>query len=268
MTLSPFVAGGQGKAHKLDIARCDTGTAIDQFESCRVRQRLTHWKPSACHTPCSMKLRTVSTVLLWTSGFASPACASWIADQRTGCKVWDPHPLINEAVHWNGSCSNGLATGHGVPKWFKDGKPHSQYEGTYQNGRMTGHGTYTSTTSRYEGDWRDDKANGHGTMRSAKGALLVGEWKDGQLNGRGQAVSEKGDRYDGSWTMGRRSGHGVARWAEGASYDGEWADDRPNGMGIFITRDGKTYAGRWIDGCFRQGTDEFEVGRSPKECGF
>ena len=54
---------------------------------------------------------------------AQAAQEGWIADSKTGCKVWDPMPQQNETVSWSGSCKNGLAQGRGVLQWYADGKP-------------------------------------------------------------------------------------------------------------------------------------------------
>jgi hypothetical protein len=49
---------------------------------------------------------------LWLSH--SAACAQskqtgdFVADAKSGCKVWNPHPQPDETVNWSGGCVNGL----------------------------------------------------------------------------------------------------------------------------------------------------------------
>jgi hypothetical protein len=44
----------------------------------------------------------------------------WIADQKTSCKLWDPHPSPGQSIMWTGDCANGLAQGRGTLQWFND----------------------------------------------------------------------------------------------------------------------------------------------------
>lgn len=82
----------------------------------------------------------------------------WIADAKTGCKVWDPSPQPQESVRWSGSCENGLAAGEGILQWYQKGRPSDRYEGGYQGGKRNGHGVVTfGNGRRVEGDWRDDE---------------------------------------------------------------------------------------------------------------
>ena len=87
----------------------------------------------------------------------SPA-PRWLADPKTGCKVWDPAPEPKEAVHWSGPCKNGLADGRGTLQWTLNGKPSDSYEGEYRAGKRNGHGVVTFRGGeKIEGDWRDDE---------------------------------------------------------------------------------------------------------------
>jgi hypothetical protein len=83
---------------------------------------------------------------------------NWIADSKTGCKVWNPAPQARETIHWSGGCDAGLAQGKGTVQWFENGKPGDRYEGEYQAGKRNGHGIVTmSNGTRIEGDWRNDE---------------------------------------------------------------------------------------------------------------
>lgn len=83
---------------------------------------------------------------------------AWIADSKTGCKVWNPAPQARETIRWSGGCQGGYAQGKGILQWFENGKPGDRYEGDYQAGKRNGHGVVTmSNGTRIEGDWRDDQ---------------------------------------------------------------------------------------------------------------
>jgi len=124
----------------------------------------------------------------------------WMADARTGCKVWNPHPRPDEGVRWSGACKDGLAHGFGVVQWVRDytplerdegewregrqiGKaiqvwPTGRYEGEVVNGEPQGRGVLILPTLRYEGEFRNGKANGSGTMVKST-ETFEGSWKDG-----------------------------------------------------------------------------------------
>jgi hypothetical protein len=98
-------------------------------------------------------------------GLAMPAMAqsagkppAWIADSKTGCKVWNPAPQSHETIHWSGDCDSGFAQGKGTLQWYENGKPGDRYVGDYQGGKRNGHGVVTmGNGTRIEGDWRNDE---------------------------------------------------------------------------------------------------------------
>ena len=82
----------------------------------------------------------------------------WIADKKTGCKVWDPAPEPGEAVEWSGPCKNGLADVEGTLQWSQNGQPSDRYVGEYHGGKRNGHGTVTYRNGQtVNGEWRDDE---------------------------------------------------------------------------------------------------------------
>ena len=86
-------------------------------------------------------------------GHAQPR---WIADPRTGCKVWDPAPQPGESVHWSGPCKDGLADGQGTLEWMEHGKPGDRYTGAYKHGKRNGYGVLTFSNGKtVQGDWSD-----------------------------------------------------------------------------------------------------------------
>jgi len=38
----------------------------------------------------------------------------WIADAKSGCKVWRPFSVPNQSITWLGECKNGKANGKGT----------------------------------------------------------------------------------------------------------------------------------------------------------
>jgi len=84
--------------------------------------------------------------------------AGWIADSKTGCKVWNPAPQAHETIRWSGGCQGGYAQGKGTLEWFENGRPGDRYVGEYQGGKRNGHGVVTMRNgTRIEGDWRNDE---------------------------------------------------------------------------------------------------------------
>ena len=82
----------------------------------------------------------------------------WIADAKTGCKVWNPAPQARETIQWSGGCEGGYAQGKGRLQWYENGRPGDRYDGEYRAGKRNGHGTVTmSNGKRIEGDWRNDE---------------------------------------------------------------------------------------------------------------
>ena len=169
--------------------------------------------------------------------------AGWIADAKTGCRVWNSYPDANLTVTWTGACVRGIAQGKGVLRGFEDGKPIGVYEGEYRDGKRTGHGVIVwANGDRYEGDWRDDNANGHGVY-----------------------VSANGDRYEGDFRDDKRTGHGVIVWANGGRYEGDWKDNQANGVGRLTVSNG-TYNGVWTAGCFKDGNRRASIGVDLATC--
>ena len=111
---------------------------------------------------------------------APPKSPGWIADTRTGCRVWNANPGPGEEITWTGACQNNLAQGRGVLQWLRDGKPNSRYEGEYRDGKVNGRGIYSWISgSRFDGEFSDDKPNGPGTFTQVNGTLYTGAWNYG-----------------------------------------------------------------------------------------
>ena len=82
----------------------------------------------------------------------------WIADSKTGCKVWNPAPQAHETIRWSGGCKDGYAQGKGTLQWFENGRAGDRYDGDYGAGKRNGHGVVVQRNgTQIEGDWRDDE---------------------------------------------------------------------------------------------------------------
>jgi hypothetical protein len=159
---------------------------------------------------------TVGTlmIVLTPSAFAG----EWMADAKTGCKVWDAVPEPGETVTWSGPCENGYTSGTGTLTWFKNGKPSGGYVGERAAGKANGHGINVWLGGdRYEGGWKDDMPNGKGTYTWA--------------NNSG---------YQGGWDMAKKQGKAVYIWPNGDRFEGIYDKDLPV-SGLYIKADGRRY---------------------------
>jgi hypothetical protein len=99
----------------------------------------------------------------------------WIEDTVAHCWAANPNPEGGEVISWSGACENGTLNGPGTLTWSKDGRITGRDEGTFRDGRLTGHGRIISSDgTTYEGEFP-----GTGTLTLP----------DGQ-NVRAQAVRE------------------------------------------------------------------------------
>jgi hypothetical protein len=213
----------------------------------------------------------------------------WIADPRSGCRVWNQNPQ-QKAIAWSGACPDGVAQGRGVLQWYQAGRPGGRYDGEFRDGNENGRGVYTyASGDRYEGEWRDGNENGRGVYTYASGDRYEGEFRDRKVHGRGVYTYASGDRYEGEWRDGKRHGRGVYTYASGDRYEGEFRDGKvhgrgvytyangdryegefrdrkAHGLGILTTASDKTYNGIWRNGCFRDGDRQEFVGAGESTC--
>jgi hypothetical protein len=158
-------------------------------------------------------------MLIAAPAFAQSVHPGWVADARTGCRVWSATPQPNRPVAWLGECLNGLPPGPGVLQWLSDGHPRDHGGGQLQGGPTSG----------------------------PVAATLV-------ASGQGLATWVNGNRYSGEWRDGKKNGRGVQVDADGSRYDGQWRNDLPNGRGTLVLSDGDGYSGVWVNGCYRHGS--------------
>jgi hypothetical protein len=78
----------------------------------------------------------------------------WIEDTISHCWAANPHPEGGEIVSWSGACENGLLSGPGTLTWSQNGRITGRDEGTFKEGRLSGHGRIISAEGTiYEGDF-------------------------------------------------------------------------------------------------------------------
>jgi MORN repeat len=149
------------------------------------------------------------------AGFGVAANAGdWIADTKSGCKIWNPRPSPGETVGWAGACKDGFAEGKGVLDWIKGGKPYERDEGEWHGGRQRGQGTQSWPGGRYSGQLADGLPHGNGLLVTGE-AQYSGSFLNGVPNGEGTLINPSGT-YSGNWQTGcfndgkRRTAFGVS----------------------------------------------------------
>jgi hypothetical protein len=130
----------------------------------------------------------------------SSQAGDFVADPKSGCKVWNPHPQPNEAVSWSGACVNGLAQGAGNLQWLNNGKPYEKDQGEWSEGRQSGRGTQDWSLGRYDGELLNGEPNGRGVL-TLQSSRYEGEFFKGKPNGTGTVTSLSGV-YNGRWKDG------------------------------------------------------------------
>ena len=105
----------------------------------------------------------------------------WVADAKTGCKIWDSAPDPAETITWSGKCEDGMADGAGTLQFYIGEEAAARYVGDMRNGRADGQGVNLEPDgTRYEGNWRNNAANGPGVYTKA-GVRYEGTWFNGCL---------------------------------------------------------------------------------------
>src|SRR5665213_2250586 len=108
-------------------------------------------------------MAAVLAPVLAATAHAENSPTGWIADAKTGCKIWDAAPDPDEKITWSGACAAGMAEGTGTLQLYVGDAPGARYEGDMRNGRADGHGINTLPDgTRYEGAWRNNAAHGLG----------------------------------------------------------------------------------------------------------
>ena len=123
-----------------------------------------------------------------------------MADVKSGCKVWNPHPQPNETASWSGACVNGLAQGPGSLQWLNNNKPYEKDEGEWNEGRQSGQGTQNWSSGRYDGELVNGEPQGRGVL-TLPNSRYEGEFRNGKPNGSGTVTNLLGI-FSGNWKEG------------------------------------------------------------------
>lgn len=114
------------------------------------------------------------------------------------------------------------------------------YDGEYAGDRFAGRfsggrhdlGVYSfannanssGSSTTYEGRWRDGRRSGYGVYTWTSSQRYLGHWSSGSMSGHGVMELASGRRYEGEWSEGKRHGYGVEWDASGAPRRvGVWA---------------------------------------------
>jgi hypothetical protein len=119
-----------------------------------------------------------------TPGDEPPLPAVWMADPKTGCKVWNPHPNRGETLSWSGACKDGFAEGRGHVQWFRDGAPYERSDGQWRAGKQIGMGSQVWPRGRYDGGMKNSEAEGRGVL-ILNDVRYQGQFHDGLPDGEG-----------------------------------------------------------------------------------
>jgi hypothetical protein len=139
--------------------------------------------------------------LSWSVAFGqAPQTGDYVPDPDGGCKVFNPHPVAGETVHWSGGCVDGLAQGRGSLQWLHGGKLSERDDGDWNQGRQSGRGTQNWGSGHYEGELLNGEPNGHGVM-TLQSSRYEGEFRNGKPNGEGAVTNLQGV-FKGKWRDG------------------------------------------------------------------
>ena len=143
-------------------------------------------------------------------------------DPRTGCHVWKPLLVPNDAVMWSGPCVRGFAEGRGTAQWTVGGKNTLTYAGEFRAGLLQGPGKMTGAGGdRYEGGYRDGKREGRGVYIHDTGDRYDGEFKDNRRDGQGTLTRANGTRVEGIFIAGQPPANTAQEGAHEASGAGQ-----------------------------------------------
>jgi hypothetical protein len=151
--------------------------------------------------------------------------------------------LTTEKGIFKGLLLNSSPQGYGEMNYFSG----SQYKGDWNNGKMEGEGTFTTTTDTLIGEWKDGKLNGYGLCKTPS-FLFEGDLKDNKPEGMGYIFFTDSTFYSGGWANGKMNGYGDITLSNGDTYMGNWKDDQYHGGGRYTYHTGETYDGYWKEG--------------------
>jgi hypothetical protein len=120
---SPLTASvAKGGAHPVgaSAAPCRRRRTPEFSRRCQLR-----WKSIA------RRWAVFGALALWSPPGSLAFAGDWIADAKSGCKIWNPQPAPRETVVWNGPCKDGFGEGKGVLDWLRGGSSYERDDGKY-----------------------------------------------------------------------------------------------------------------------------------------
>jgi hypothetical protein len=131
---------------------------------------------------------------------AALRAGDWIADGKSGCKIWNPNPTLGESANWTGPCKDGFAEGEGVLDWLRGGSRFERDEGSWHAGRQIGAGTQTWPQGQYKGQFAGSLPEGSGTLTLGE-RRYEGGFSSGKPEGNG-TLTEPSGTINGTWHSG------------------------------------------------------------------
>jgi len=159
--------------------------------------------------------------------------------------------IFDDDSTYDGSWNEGRMEGHGVMKFGTSCPSLYSFEGNWVNNKFQGEGTLlyryfhvAGVQAKFEGEFHDGKRHGNGLGTFADGESYEGGWEDDKRQGFGSQIWRNGERYVGQWKEDARNGFGVHSGPRG-DYEGQWKGDKRHGVGKQTELNGDCYEGEW-----------------------
>lgn len=226
-----------------------------------------HWRIGKNTRQCV--LPAVAAVLLAVSALAQPLPGQWMVDPRNGCRIWDPMPVPDEVMQWDGACVDGIGQGPGTAILILGGKEVARVTGTLTAGKLSGRAVIIdSVGNRSEGEMLDGAFDGKVVTQQADGIRVERVYARGKAAEHAVSVFPGGVRFEGTMGADGLPRVGTMTWPDGERYDGEWKSGLPNGVGTLRRPGLEPFSGEWSNGCFRDGGRRAAVIVTRAQCGF
>jgi len=193
-----------------------------------------------------LKYALVSIVSGW---LLSCSGSGWIADSKTGCIVYNPRPMPNETITYEGECVEGKAQGVGKLFWYQDDVLVSVYQGYFNKGKWEGNVIvhyFNSPLSSFEGTYTEARRNGPGVFTYTFGKRVECSFKDGKQVGQSRIVWRNGKTYAGTLKDYEMEGFGSMQFPNGDHYEGEFKQNKRDGRGVYIWANGDRFEGKYF----------------------